>query len=194
MGTFFPPGVPQGLALRPRVQRPARALPHRRTCLTLAELSHAAEFSPSAPQTATPSVVKDICNDDTGFNIDLDKGVFSTGSYRPNLHLTIKPTSNLASKVALLIPFLQSRGAGGSIVYATTQSDAERVVAALKGKIEARFYHAGVSADERKATQEWFMASQGVVVATIAFGMGLDKADVRQVVHFMLPKTLENYS
>lgn len=80
-------------------------------------------------------------------------------------------------------------------MYATTHGDAERVVAALKDKgLESRFYHAGVSAEDRKATQDWFIAGQGIVVATIAFGMGIDKADIRQVCHFMIPKTLENYS
>ncbi|ORY63806.1 ATP-dependent DNA helicase [Leucosporidium creatinivorum] len=145
--------------------------------------------------TATPSVVKDICGAENGFDIDVDKGVFTTGNYRPNLSLLIKPTFNLASKIALLVPFLKSRGAGGAIVYATTHSDAEKVVASLKEKgLESKFYHAGVPAEDRKATQDWFTAGQGIVVATIAFGMGIDKSDIRQVVHFMIPKTLENYS
>src|SRR5207253_5681899 len=60
---------------------------------------------------------------------------------------------------------------------------------------EARAYHAGMADLERTATQEWFMrASSGVVVATIAFGMGIDKANIRAVYHYNLPKSLENYS
>lgn len=78
---------------------------------------------------------------------------------------------------------------------ATTQNDAEDVAAALdRAGVECRFYHAGVAADNRKETQDWFINGNGVVVATIAFGMGIDKSNIRQVCHFHIPKTLENYS
>lgn len=94
-----------------------------------------------------------------------------------------------------LEPFLKSRQGGAAIVYATTQLDAENVAAELDRRgIENSFYHAGVQAEDRKSIQDDFMAKEGVVVATIAFGMGIDRANIRQVVHFMIPKTLENYS
>ena len=80
-----------------------------------------------------------------------------------------KPTFNLASKISLLVPFLQSRRGGAAIVYATTQGDAEAVQLAMRGKgIESKYYHAGVPAQERKDTQDWFLKGEGVVVATIA--------------------------
>ncbi|GAA6056078.1 hypothetical protein JCM3770_001956 [Rhodotorula araucariae] len=146
--------------------------------------------------TATPSVVKDICAADNGFDIDLEHGVFSTGAYRPNLSLQIKPCANYRAKVALLAPFLRARGDGAAIVYVTVQKTAEQLATELKElhKIDTKAYHAGMAADKRKEVQEWFISGNGVVVATIAFGMGIDKANIRAVVHFQMPKTLENYS
>ncbi|GAA5949472.1 hypothetical protein JCM10213_005240 [Rhodosporidiobolus nylandii] len=145
--------------------------------------------------TATPSVVVDICNPDNGFDIDLEEGVFTTGAYRPNLALQIKPCLNFKAKLSLLVPFLKTRGDGASIVYVTVQKQAEELAAELVAKgVDARAYHAGMAPDKRKETQDWFIGGNGVVVATIAFGMGIDKANIRQVCHFQLPKTLENYS
>ncbi|GAA6007669.1 RecQ family ATP-dependent DNA helicase [Rhodotorula paludigena] len=146
--------------------------------------------------TATPSVVKDICDPTNGFDIDLEKGVFSTGAYRPNLSIQVKPCANFKAKISLLAPFLRSRGNGAAIVYVTVQKTAMELATALKEHhgIDAQPYHAGMTADKRKEVQEWFIGGNGVVVATIAFGMGIDKANIRQVVHFQLPKTLENFS
>jgi superfamily II DNA helicase RecQ len=75
-----------------------------------------------------------------------------------------------------LVPFLRSRK-GPAIVYVTLQKQAEDVAAVLKGKgIDATVYHAGLKAEQRDAVQNAFMASKnGVVIATIAFGMGIDK-------------------
>ncbi|TNY20349.1 ATP-dependent DNA helicase [Rhodotorula diobovata] len=146
--------------------------------------------------TATPSVVKDICAANNGFDIDLEHGVFSTGAFRPNLSLQIKPCANYRSKVSVLAPFLRARGDGAAIVYVTVQKTAEELATELKEthKIDARAYHAGMTSDKRKEVQDWFIRGSGVVVATIAFGMGIDKANIRAVVHFSMPKTLENYS
>ncbi|GAA5835323.1 hypothetical protein JCM5353_006734 [Sporobolomyces roseus] len=146
--------------------------------------------------TATPSVVKDVCAAENGFDIDLEKGVFSTGAYRPNLSLLIKPASNAKSKINLLVPFLKGLKGSSAIIYVTTHQQAEDLVAELKTKEiqEIAFYHAGMKPEDRKAVQDWFIDGEGIVVATIAFGMGIDKANIRAVVHFNLPKTLENYS
>ncbi|KAM0750266.1 ATP-dependent DNA helicase [Meredithblackwellia eburnea MCA 4105] len=142
--------------------------------------------------TATDQVKADICQ---SFNIDPEKGVFSTPSYRQNLTIDIQPCTTDQEKYAKLVPFLKSRKTGAAIVYSTTQQNAQDVTDELNRQgIDAKCYHAGMNAPERKDVQDWFLSGSGVVSATIAFGMGIDKPDIRQVVHFMLPKSLENYT
>jgi ATP-dependent DNA helicase RecQ len=91
---------------------------------------------------------------------------------------------------------LGDRPRGSTIVYTTLQKTAERVAEQLAAAgLPARAYHAGLEAEQRTAVQEaWMAARDGIVVATIAFGMGIDKADVRYVYHYNLPKSLESYS
>src|SRR6185436_14298230 len=80
--------------------------------------------------------------------------------------------------------------------YVTLQRTAESVAEMLaKAGFSVRAYHAGMEDEDRTAVQEWFMQSpSGIVVATIAFGMGIDKSDIRYVDHYNLPKSLENYA
>src|SRR5690606_4211900 len=101
-----------------------------------------------------------------------------------------------AERDASLVARIRSRPPGPSIVYVTLQATAERVAGSLHAAgIPARPYHAGMRDEERAAVQEWWKTSdRTVVVATIAFGMGIDKADVRYVYHYNLPKGLESYS
>ena len=141
--------------------------------------------------TATPSVVKDIC---AGFKIP-DHCAVVTGFYRRNLNLCVSPVRP-EERDGLLIKRLQARKPGPTIVYVTLQKTAERVAADLeKAGFPAQAYHAGMETEDRTRVQEWWMASdRGIVVATIAFGMGIDKSDVRYVYHYNLPKSLESYS
>jgi len=141
--------------------------------------------------TATPAVVADICK---GFGI-AEADAVVTGFYRPNLTLLTTPVP-VEARDQLLIDRLRERPPGPSIVYVTLQRTASRVATLLAAAgLPARPYHAGMSAEERVAVQEWWTGSdRNVVVATIAFGMGIDKADVRYVYHLNLPKGLESYS
>ena len=141
--------------------------------------------------TATPEVAEDICRE---FKIGADAFVH-TGFYRPNLELRVTPC-NANERSALLLDRIRRRPRGPTIVYVTLQRTAETVAAALaEAGLSARAYHAGLENEEREATQNWFMKSgDAIVVATIAFGMGIDKSDIRYVYHFNLPKSLENYS
>jgi ATP-dependent DNA helicase RecQ len=141
--------------------------------------------------TATPAVVRDICR---SFGIP-DEAAVITGFHRPNLFLSTAPVA-AAERDRALVERLRSRPAGSTIVYVTLQATAERVAEGLReAGFPARPYHAGMPDEERAAVQEWWKGSdRGIVVATIAFGMGIDKPDVRYVYHYNLPKGLESYS
>ncbi len=141
--------------------------------------------------TATPTVVSDIR---AGFGIEEADAVV-TGFYRPNLTLLTTPVTT-AERDGLLVERLHERPPGSTIVYVTLQRTALRVAGLLAvGGLPAQPYHAGMSSEERVAVQEWWTGSpDAIVVATIAFGMGIDKADVRYVYHHNLPKSLESYS
>jgi ATP-dependent DNA helicase RecQ len=141
--------------------------------------------------TATPKVLDDMCR---VFEIDPPCAV-RTGFYRPNLLLLLTPTDE-RQRDGQLLERLAERPTGPTIVYVTLQRTAEQVAERLADAgHHARAYHAGMDADQRTAVQDWFIQStDGIVVATIAFGMGIDKANIRYVYHYNLPKSLENYS
>ncbi|SDG50057.1 ATP-dependent DNA helicase, RecQ-like [Onishia taeanensis] len=145
--------------------------------------------------TATPRVIQDMR---TRFAI-AQEDVTTTGFYRPNLDLAVTPVAadqRARTLVDWLRPRLAEEAPRPTIVYVTLQQSAERLTAYLtKAGIQAAAYHAGLPAETRDRVQQDFMSGQvNCIVATIAFGMGIDKADIRQVVHFDLPKSVENYS
>ncbi|KAL9007592.1 MAG: hypothetical protein Q9180_009620 [Flavoplaca navasiana] len=139
--------------------------------------------------TATPKVGDDIC---AAFDIDTSEGVFRTTTYRPNLHLIAKSFTSDVAKGLHLKDFFQTHR-GPSIVYVQTHEQTENVCAILKkAGFNAHSYHAGMASELRTAVQNTFMSSDEIIiVATIAFGMGIDKANIRNVVHYAIPKTLE---
>lgn len=141
--------------------------------------------------TATPGVVEDIIRE---FEIRPEAYV-NTGFHRPNLYLAFRPTEE-RERASVLRERLEATPSGPTIVYVTLQKTAEDVAASLsEAGFAAKAYHAGLKSEQRSEIQDWFMASaEGIVVATIAFGMGIDKSDIRRVFHYNLPKTLENYS
>lgn len=111
---------------------------------------------------------------------------------RPNIHYKVVPKTNPLKQI---IDFLPSDIQQSGIVYCGTRSSVERVAEQLKQKgIKARAYHAGLNHQERREVQTLFRYDRiDVVVATIAFGMGIDKPNVRFVVHYDLPKNIEGY-
>ncbi|MBU1282554.1 MAG: RecQ family ATP-dependent DNA helicase [Gammaproteobacteria bacterium] len=141
--------------------------------------------------TATPPVIADM---QQKFAIAAED-VVTTGFYRANLNLLVEPVSG-ADKQRRLEQWLGAKAGEPSIVYVTQQKTAEQVAARLSQRsIAASAYHAGMPHEAREAIQRQFMAGQiNCIVATIAFGMGIDKSDIRNVVHFDLPKSIENYS
>ncbi len=140
--------------------------------------------------TATPEVCQDICKE---FAITASDFV-RTSFHRPNLSLNVSPVA-WDERDARLIEVLQRTDRKPAIVYVTLQRTAEQVAAFLvRHGFSAKPYHAGLADEVRSLAQEEFMTGKvDVIVATIAFGMGIDKSDIRAVIHYNLPKTLENY-
>ncbi|NWE77005.1 RecQ family ATP-dependent DNA helicase [Pseudomonas yamanorum] len=141
--------------------------------------------------TATPKVIADM---QAKFAIAPDD-VITTGFYRSNLNLLVEPVAG-QDKRRRLVAWMKERANQPSIVYVTLQKTAEHIAEHLnRNGIQAEAYHAGLAHDKREGIQRRFMGGQSnCIVATIAFGMGIDKSDIRNVVHFDLPKSIENYS
>ncbi len=140
--------------------------------------------------TATPQVSTDMAE---AFDIK-DQNVINTGFYRPNLEMRVTACSN-SERPSLLIKRLRKRPPGSTIVYVSLQRDAETAAKNLVNNgFNARAYHAGMSAENRAAVQDGFMDdSIDIICATIAFGMGIDKANIRYIYHYHLPKGFESY-
>ena len=141
--------------------------------------------------TATDRVRRDIVE-----QLDLrEPRTFITGFARPNLFYQVRNIRTEAQKADELLQFLD-RTPGSGIIYASTRKRTEEVaeLIAQQTKRKTGVYHAGMLPEQRRETQEAFMQGRHeIVVATNAFGMGIDKADVRFVVHYNLPGTLEAY-
>ena len=140
--------------------------------------------------TATKKVKEDMS---ARFDI-APNNIIQTGFYRPNLNLYVRPVLEPRKNQALVEEIQKQQGAG--IVYVTLQNSAEDVARFLQQQgFAAKAYHAGLDSEIRQGIQQDFMNNKiQVVVATIAFGMGIDKSDIRFVIHYDLPKSIENYS
>jgi ATP-dependent DNA helicase RecQ len=140
--------------------------------------------------TATPKVAREIRRH---FRIAAPDHI-QLSFHRPNLDLRVTPCKAAERKTILLEKLRAIDGA--AVVYVTRQETAEEVATFLaKQGVSARAYHAGLPDEFRADAQRAFMAGETrVIVATIAFGMGIDKADIRCVIHYNLPKSLENHT
>lgn len=141
--------------------------------------------------TATPEVLSDIR---AAFNIDPDDAI-RTDFHRPNLHLR-STVVNSVNQYETLLDRIRSRPRGSTLVYVTLQKTAEDVASRLSDDgFPADHYHAGLDPEPRAQIQQKFIDSDdGIVVATIAFGMGIDKPNIRYVYHYNPPKSLESYA
>ncbi|MEN6452386.1 MAG: ATP-dependent DNA helicase RecQ [Thermoguttaceae bacterium] len=183
--------------------------------LRLAQFAHScrADRVLALTATATPQVLDDMCR---FFDIEPQCAI-RTGFYRPNLTMLATPVTDdgrvsengtvplgsgvdlpteARSRDALFFEAMRSREPGPTIVYVTLQRTAETLAERLAAAgVPARPYHAGMEDAQREEVQNWFIGSdRAVVVATIAFGMGIDKRNVRYVYHYNPPKSLENYA
>jgi ATP-dependent DNA helicase RecQ len=167
--------------------------------LRLAELrDHAAAPMMALTATATPAVLEEV-----GSGLGLRRPVLvQTGFDRPNLCFEVRALRTEAERIARLQAELERaglrgrrRGAGRAIVYCSTRKASERVAKALRGAgVAAGHYHAGRTKLARERAQQAFEAGRTrVLVATNAFGMGIDLPDIRLIVHFQTPGSLEAY-
>ncbi|MDX2089391.1 MAG: ATP-dependent DNA helicase RecQ [Kofleriaceae bacterium] len=141
--------------------------------------------------TATPEVRADIATQ-LGF---ATHKLHVRGFDRPNLTYSIVKSGGTADKTAKLVELVRTRDGGVALVYAATRKNAEAYAQSLKAAgMRARVYHAGLGDDVREKAQDVFMAGKlDVIVATNAFGMGVDKSDIRLVVHADIPRSPEAY-
>lgn len=118
--------------------------------------------------------------------------VFVSSFDRPNLSLTVRPGRK---RIDQMVEFIKSRRGQSGIVYCLSRKSTQKVAEALgKQGIKATFYHAGLSSSQRQERQRAFVNDDiGIVCATVAFGMGIDKPNVRWVIHYNMPKNMEGY-
>jgi ATP-dependent DNA helicase RecQ len=140
--------------------------------------------------TATLEVAGDIAQQ-LGIAAD---GIVNTGTYRPNLDLRVEQVAREADKLERAVALVKA-AEGPGLVYAATIKAAEQVHQALQAAGEsAGLYHGKLPAAQRQAAQDAFMSGeQRVMVATNAFGLGIDKSDIRFVLHYQLPPGVESY-
>ncbi len=147
--------------------------------------------------TAKPEVVRDI-RDHFQSRLAVDLMLLDGGAVRTNLSFAVLPTqkaTKLADILTAIEANLPSEGVSGAVIYCATRSSTEKVAEFLKGQgLAADFFHAGLTSERKREVQEAFRTGTlRVIAATNAFGMGIDKPDIRLVVHGDIPGSLENY-
>ncbi|HXH20096.1 MAG TPA: RecQ family ATP-dependent DNA helicase, partial [Chitinophagales bacterium] len=141
--------------------------------------------------TATPKVQSDIIK-----TLHLDKpNIFISSFNRPNLVYEIKPKGKKENVMKFITQFIRANAGKSGIIYALSRKSTEEIAEFLNvNGIKAAAYHAGMEQPVRSRIQDQFIMEEiDVIVATIAFGMGIDKPDVRFVIHYNIPKSIENY-
>lgn len=141
--------------------------------------------------TATPKVQSDIVK-----TLELRKpNIFISSFNRTNLYYEIRPKKNPQLAIKNMVQFIKQRSGKSGIVYVINRKTADDLSQVLRANgIKAGAYHAGLDGKVRTQTQDAFLMEElDVIVATIAFGMGIDKPDIRFIIHYDVPKSLENY-
>lgn len=154
------------------------------------------EINPDLPiialtATATPKVQDDIVK-----NLNLrEANVFMSSFNRPNLFYEVLPKGSKTQVLKNIVKFIQQNKGKSGIIYTLNRKTTEELASTLVANgVSAVAYHAGLDAGLRAKRQDQFLMEEvDVIVATIAFGMGIDKPDVRFVIHYNIPKSLENY-
>lgn len=151
---------------------------------------------PDVPMMALTATADKITRNDIIRQLHLhEPKVFISSFDRPNLSLTVKRGYTPKEKTRFIINFIKARPLEAGIIYCLSRASTERLAKELTAQgIRAAAYHAGMKAEERDITQAQFKQDDILVVcATIAFGMGIDKSNVRWIIHYNLPKSIESY-
>ena len=148
---------------------------------------------PGAPIIALTATADKATQEDIVNQLGVPKATKFISSFdRPNLYLDVRPGQQ---KLQQIFNFIGSRGLESGIIYCLSRKNTETLAAKLKAKgYDAKAYHAGLTPELRSSIQEDFINDRTpIIVATVAFGMGIDKSNVRWVIHYNMPKNIEGY-
>ena len=160
------------------------------------QLATLREKFPNIPMMALTATADKVTRQDIIEQLQMkDAREFISSFDRPNLGLSVKRGYKNAEKMHFILNFIKARPLDAGIIYCLSRKTTEKVAEDLRKKgINAAAYHAGMNPSERSMTQEQFKKDQLLVVcATIAFGMGIDKSNVRWVIHYNMPKSIESF-
>ncbi len=159
------------------------------------QLSQLREAFPSVPMMALTATADKVTRTDIIKQLRLKGEVFISSFDRPNLSLSVKRGYSTAEKQRFILNFIKARPTESGIVYCLSRKNTEAVCAMLqKHGVSTAPYHAGLSQHDRDTAQEQFKQDNvQVICATIAFGMGIDKSNVRWIIHYNMPKSIENF-
>ncbi len=157
------------------------------------QLKSLRNYLPGVPMVALTATADKVTREDIVKQLGMKRPkVFLASFDRPNIHLRVSPATNRLREITR---FIQDRKSQSGIIYCSSRKNTEMLAEKLrKAGIGAAAYHAGMASDKRSLVQEQFIKDDVMVVcATVAFGMGIDKPNVRYVIHYNIPKNMESY-